>query len=91
MNTLCQNIHRVVDLNVHVITNCRKILSLVRDQSTVLGLDLVRGASLAVKPPRDDNAVAINIVLVCFVATVLEGDRDFRSSGVYELAPKTSK
>ena len=78
---MCQNVHRVVDLNVHVITNCGKFLSLVRDQGTIFGLNLVRGAPFAVKLSRDNDAVAINVVLVCFVATVLEGDSDFRGSG----------
>jgi len=88
---LCQDVHRVVDLNVHVITNCGKVLSLVRDQGAILGLDLVRGTSFVIKLSRDDNAVAKNVVLVCFVTTILEGDRDFRGSGSYELAPETPK
>ena len=63
----------------------------MRDHSTILGLDLVRGASFVIKPPRNDDAVPINIVLVRFVATVLEGDCDLGSSEVYELAPKSRK
>ena len=76
-----QNIHRVVDLNVHMIANCRKLLSLVGNEGVVLGLDLIRGGSFEVKSSRDDDLVTINITFVCFVATILEGDGDFRCSG----------
>jgi hypothetical protein len=62
-----------------VVTNCGEFLPLVRDQSAVLGLDLVCRASFGVKLSRDDDAVTINVVLVCFVATVFQGDCDFGS------------
>jgi hypothetical protein len=63
-DTLCQNIHGVVDLNVHMITNCRKFFSLVGNRCAVLGLDLVRGASLGIKLPGDDDTVTIEVVFV---------------------------
>ena len=74
-----------------MITNGGKVLSLVRDHGTVLGPNLVRGVSFDIKLSRDDDAVTINIVPICFIATVLEGDRDFRGSGAYELVPETRK
>ena len=71
-----------------MITNCGKFLSLVRDQGTILGFDLVRRASSDIKLSRDNDAVTINVVLVCFVPTVLEGDRDFGGPGVYQSVPE---
>jgi hypothetical protein len=68
-----------------MIANCGKLLSLVRDQGTILGLDLVCGTSFGIEPSRDDDAVTVNVMLVCFVATILEGDRDLRGSGTCEL------
>ena len=53
----------------------------MRDHSTILGLDLVRGASFGVKPSSDDDTVAINVVFVCFVATIFESNGDFGGSG----------
>lgn len=79
-----QNIHRVVDLNVHMVTNRGKLLLLVRDHSAILGPDFVCGASFGVKPPSDDDTVAVNVVFVCFVATIFEGNGDFRGSGAYK-------
>jgi len=67
-----------------MITNGGKILSLVRDHGAVLGLDLICGASFGVKLSRDDDAVTINVAFKCFIATILEGDGDFRGSGAYE-------
>lgn len=37
-----------------------------------------------VEPSRDDDAVTIKIVFVRFIATVLEGDGDFRGSEISE-------
>ena len=85
---MCQNIHGVVDLNVHMITNCRKFFSLVGNRCAVFGLDLVRGASLGIKPPGDDNTVTIEVALVCFIATILEGNCNFRVSEGSGLASK---
>ena len=81
---MCQNVHRVVNLNVHMIAYRGKLLSLMRDKGAILGLDLVCGTSFDVESPGDDDTVAINIVFVCFVATILEGNGDFRGSGLYE-------
>ena len=64
-----------------MVTNRGKLLLLVRDHSAILGPDLVRGASFGVKPPSDDDAVAINVMFVCFVATIFEGNSNFRGSG----------
>lgn len=74
--TLGQDVHWVVNLNVHMVTNRGEFLPLVRDRGAVLGLDLVCGASFGVKPPSDDDAVTINVMLVCFVAAVFQGDCD---------------
>lgn len=74
-----------------MITDCRKLLSLVRDLGAILGLDLVCGASLAIKAPRNCDAVTVNVVFVCLVAAILEGDRDFRSPGAHESAPEVHK
>lgn len=74
-----------------MITNSRELLSLMRDQGTILGLDLVCGTSFGIEPSRNDDAVTVNIMLVRFVATILEGDRDFRGSGTCELGSETSK
>jgi len=67
-----------------MITNCGKLLSLIRDDTAILSLDLVCGASSDVELSGDDDAVTINVGLVCFVATILEGNRDFRGSDPYE-------
>jgi hypothetical protein len=64
-----------------MIANCGKLLSLAGNEDVVLGLDLVRRGSFEVEPSRDNNLVTISIMLVCFVATIFEGDGDFRSSG----------
>lgn len=81
---MCQNVHRVVDLNVHMITNCGKLFSLIRDRGAILGFDLVCGTSSGIESSRDDDAVAINVVLVCFVTTILEGDGDFGASAIFK-------
>ena len=65
-----QNIHRVVNLNVHMVTDRGELLPLVRDQGAILSLDLVCGTSFGVKPSSDDDAVAVNVMLVCFVTAV---------------------
>lgn len=67
-----------------MVTNCGELLSLVRDQDAVFGFDLVCGTPFVVEPSRDDDAVTIKIVFVRFIATVLEGDGDFRGSEISE-------
>jgi len=79
---LRKNIHGVVDLNVHVIANRRKFLSLVRDQDIVLGLDLVCRVPFDIESPDDGNGVTIKLVLVRFVAAILEDDGNLRHSAV---------
>lgn len=57
--TLRQDIHRVVDLNVHVITDGLKLLSFGRNDLAVSALDLVRRRAVFGEAARDHNASAV--------------------------------
>ena len=41
--TLGEDIHRIVDLNIHMVADCGELLPLGRNNSTVFRLDLIRG------------------------------------------------
>ena len=73
-HTLRKDVHGVVNLNIHMVTNGSQLVLLGRDDFAILALDLPRGASLLCEPARNDNALAIFFGLVGFFALVLDGD-----------------
>lgn len=75
--TLRQDIHRIIDLNIHMIANRAQLLALRRHLLSGFRLDLVRRAAVFREAARDDDAVAVDVGPVGFVALVLEHYRYF--------------
>ena len=61
-----------------MIANRRQLLALRRHFRASLALDDVRRAAVLREAARDDDAVAVDVVFISFVALVLERDRHFR-------------
>ena len=81
MLALCKNVHGIVDLNIHVVANCRQLVSLGRYDFAILRFDLVRGRAFLGEAAGDNDAVAVLFVPVCVFPLVLQDDRDLRGTG----------
>ena len=75
--TLREDVNRIIDLNTHVVTDCRQVRSSCANRPQVLTLDLVATASRRREMPRDDDGVAIFVMFIRFLAFVLDHDSDF--------------
>lgn len=78
LHTLSEDVHRIVDLDVHMVADSLQLLTLRRDDLPVPALDLVRGSAILGEPAGNHDALAIVLRSVRFIALVLEDDRDLR-------------
>jgi hypothetical protein len=76
-HTLRENVHWIIDLNVHMVTYGRQLVLLSGDDLAILGLDLPGGVSFLGEPAGNENTLAIFLGLIGFFALVLDGDGDF--------------
>ena len=71
--TLSQNVHRIVHLDVHMVTDGSKLVLLCRNNlRLVFALDLPAGGAVASEFAGDDNGFAILLRLEGFFALVLD-------------------
>lgn len=75
--TLGQDVHRIVNLDIHMVADSLKFLAFCRDDLAIPALDLVRGRALLGEPTSDNNAPAVVFGPVCFLALVLKHHRNF--------------
>jgi hypothetical protein len=80
--TLRKDVHGIVDLDVHMVTNRREIFALGRDYFTIPTLDLVRRGPFFGETAGDDDTVPIRVILVCFVALIFKLNRHFCSTSL---------
>ena len=76
-DTLCQNVHGIIHLNIHVITNCSQFILLVTDGFSILTLDFPRRTAVPRPATCDYNSTPIFVGLVGFVSLILDVDRHF--------------
>lgn len=73
--TLSQNIHWIVHLDVHVVTDSGELVLLRRDNlGLIFALDLPAGGAVASEPAGNNNSFTILLWLVGFFALVLNVD-----------------
>ena len=75
--TLTEDVHGVIDLNVHVITNCREFVPFRADEFSILIFYLVVAAALFGKPTRNCDGVSINIGFESIFSLILECNCNF--------------
>ena len=75
--TLGEDIHRVIDLDVHVITNGRELLAFSGDDPSILALDLIRGRAFLGETPGDHDTLAIILGAIRLFSLILQDDRYF--------------
>lgn len=73
---MSENVHRVVYLYVHVIAYSGQLLPLRRDDPTILAPDFVRRRSFLGEAAGDNDALAVLVLPVRFLALVLQDDGD---------------
>ncbi len=78
--TLREDVHRVVDLDVHVVTDGLQLLALGRNKPPILAPDLVRGRAILGEATGYDNALPVLLRLVRFLSLVLQLDGDLRNT-----------
>src|ERR1700691_1194250 len=85
--TLREDIHRVINLDIHMVANSSQFVLLRGDYLAILALDLPRRASLLREPARNDDTLAVFLGPVGFFTLILDSYRDFR----YTVACRRSK
>lgn len=80
LHTLGENIHRVVDLNVHMIADGSKFIFLGANDSAVLALDFPRAIALFGEFTSDHNGLSVFLGLVRLLPLVLQRNGDFGCS-----------
>jgi hypothetical protein len=75
--TLRENIHGIVDLDIHVVTDCRQLFLLGRNDSSVKTLDFPGARSVLGKTAGNKDGLAILFRLVSLVALILQLDCHF--------------
>ena len=68
--------HRIVDLNVHMVANSRKLFALSGNDTIVPTLDLVRRSTVFTESSSHDDGITIFLMFVCFFALILDINRD---------------
>ena len=71
-HTLSEDVHGIVDLNIHVVADGLQLLALRRDSPPIPRLDLVRRRAVPREAASDDDALAVLLRLVRLLALVLE-------------------
>ena len=71
-HTLSEDIHGIVDLNVHMVADGLQLLALCRDSPPIPRLDLVRRRAVPREAASYDDALAVLLRFVGFLALVLE-------------------
>lgn len=84
-HTLGQYVHRVIDLDIHVVTNSGQLILLCADNLPIDALDFPGGIALLGELSRDDDSSAILLGLESFLSLVFYVNCDFRSAvkGMY--------
>ncbi len=73
-------IHRIINLDVHMVADGRQLLPLCGDHLSIPALDLVGRRAFFSEASSDDDAIAIYIMFIRLVALVLQLNRDFGST-----------
>lgn len=71
---LSEDVHRIIDLDVHVVTNIRQLFTLGRDRLAILGHDLVRRVAMDAEFPLNNDTVAVFPRLVSILALILDSN-----------------
>lgn len=75
-----KDIHRIVDLDIHVIANGGEFAAVIGHEFSALGTNPIGRAPLPGELPSDDNAGTIFLRLVRFVSLVLDHHGDFSNA-----------
>lgn len=78
--TLCQDSHRVIDLDIHVVTNFRQLFPFRTNNFAVLGFDFPGRRTLGCESATDNNRVPEFPVPIRFIASVLQLNTDLSST-----------
>lgn len=78
--TLCQDIHRIVNLDVHVVTDSSQFIFLGADNLPVLALDFPRGIPLLREFAGDNDSFPIFLGSESFFALIFDMDGYFRGT-----------
>ena len=78
--TLCQDIHRIIDLDVHVVTDSSQLIFLGADDLPILALDFPRGIPLLGKFTRNHDGLSVFLGSEGFFALIFDMDGDFRGA-----------
>ena len=79
--TLGENVHWVIDLNVHVIADRLEVFAFGGDKLPVLAPDLVRRRAILGEAAGNDDALPEVLRPECFLALVLQLNCNFRNAG----------
>lgn len=75
--TLRQDIHRIVHLDVHMVAYLGQLVTLRGNHSPLPALDLVGRSSVLSEPTSNDDAVAVDIMIIRFVTLIFEDKCNF--------------
>lgn len=82
--TLSQDIHGVIDLDIHVIANGRQFVFLSADDPSVFTLDFPGRATIFGESASNDDGLAVLFGFVGFLSLILDMDGDFGSAAQYQ-------
>ena len=78
--TLREDVHGVVDLDIHMIAYGRELSTVVGYHFAVLCANLVRGGTVLCESPSNNDTRTVFLRLERLIALILDCDRDLSST-----------